>query len=339
MQVASTHREPPRPPRLALTRRRKAGMGALAAICALVLAGCSGGVATTSSGAVGSVAPSPGQVVQYDRAPEAKSAAGTPAGQAEVSRASKDGTTVVGIAPKLTRSASLEIRVKNISTAATRVRSIAAGLQALVLSEQIGNGGPVGPGPVQGGRDTFGDSGTLTLSVPADKLDTALDQLARIGTVLQRNTSAQDVTSQYVDTQSRLKTMSASVERVRALLADAKDLGQVVTLESEMSRREADLESLESQLAALKNSVERSTLSVSLSTESSYAPATANGFLDGLRSGWEAFTTSARGLFTAVGALLPFAVFLALMGLPLWTWWRRRHAQQIAVVPPPAVSV
>jgi len=313
----------------------KAGAGALAAISALVLAGCSGGGAATSGGAIGSVAPSPGHAVQYDRAPEAKSAAGARAGQADVS---KTGTPVVGIAPKLARSASLEVRVKKISIAAAQVRSIASGLQAVVLSEQMGNGGPAGPGPVQDGRDTFGDSGTLTLSVPADKLDTALDQLARIGTVLQRNTSSQDVTSQYVDTQSRLKTMRASVERVRALLADAKDLGQVVTLESEMSRREADLESLESQLAALKGSVERSTVAVSLSTDSSYEPVPANSFVDGLRSGWDAFTASARGLFTAVGALLPFALFFALLALPLWTWWRRRHAQQLTVVPPPTAS-
>src|SRR5665647_2448537 len=113
--------------------------------------------------------------------------------------------------------------------------------------------------------DGFG-FGTMTLSVPADKLDTALDQLGKIGTVIQRNTSSQDVTSQYVDTESRMKTMRASVDRVRALMAQAKDLGQVVALESEMSRREADLESLESQRAALKVSVDRSTLAVSLRT-------------------------------------------------------------------------
>ena len=227
--------------------------------------------------------------------------------------------------------------MKNIGTAATQVRSIASGLQGLVLSEQIGNGGLVDPGPLKDGTEPFAGSGTLTLSVPADKLDIALDQLARIGTVLQRISSSQDVTSQYVDTQSRLKTMRASVERVRTLMAQAKDLGQVVALESEMSRRESDLESLESQMDALKNSVERSTLAVSLSTPSSIEPATTNGFLAGLRSGWAAFTSSAGGLFTAVGALLPFALFFALLGMPLWTWWRRHRAQQGPAIQPPVV--
>ena len=56
------------------------------------------------------------------------------------------------------------------------------------------------------------------------------------------------------------------VAGVSTLMAQAKDVGQVVALEGELSQREADLESLESQQAALANSVERSTLILSLST-------------------------------------------------------------------------
>ena len=131
--------------------------------------------------------------------------------------------------------------------------------------------------------------------------------------------------------------MRASVERVRALMSRATDLGQVVALESEMSRREADLESLESQLDALRNSVERSTLAVSLSTAGSKA-VTENAFLAGLHSGWDAFTASASGLFKAVGALLPFVLFLVLFGAPLRSWWRRRRADKLPVLPAPVVS-
>jgi len=211
-------------------------------------------------------------------------------------------------------------------------------LQAQVLSEQIGSGGPGDPMPLQGkstavngvgGTGSVDGVGTLTLSVPADKLDTALDQLARIGTVRQRSTSSQDVTAQYVDTQSRLKTMRASVERVRALMSQAKDLGQVVVLESELSRREADLESLESQLSVLTSSVELSPVTVILSTPAS-TPVTSTGFLAGLRSGWDAFTTSATGLVTVVGAVLPFAVLLSVIGAGVVWWLRRRHPASAA---------
>jgi hypothetical protein len=238
---------------------------------------------------------------------------------------------VPGVGPKLTKSANLSLQVKNIDAAAAQVRTISAGLQAQVLNEQIGTGSPGGPVPLQNKSDVAGSDvasgfGTLTLSVPADKLDAALDQLARIGTrVLQRNLSTQDVTAQYIDTASRVKTMRASVDRVRALMVQAKDLGQVVALESELSRRQADLESLESQLAALTNSVERSTLSVSLSTPLE-APVAQAGFVAGLRSGWDAFIGSARGLFTAIGAVLPFALFFALVAAPI-VWWLRKRSK------------
>jgi Domain of unknown function (DUF4349) len=322
MQPAFTHRQS----RLCTRTRSLVAVGALSA---LLLVGCGGGgsASTVTRPAVGRGAPAQGSLGRSSAplaAPGTPSVPGVSAGPAG---ASKLGTPVVGVGPKLTKSASLDLQVKDISAAAARVRSIAAGLQAQVLNEQIGQGSPGDPRPLQSGSDPLNGFGTLTLLVPADQLDTALDQLARIGTVLGRNVSSQDVTLQYVDTQSRLKTMRASVDRVRALMAQAKDLGQVVALESEMSQREADLESLESQLAELTTSVERSTLTVSLSTPGN-APMQTNAFLAGLHSGWDAFTASTGGLFTAIGAVLPFAVFFALVGSPLVWWWRRRRSNQ-----------
>lgn len=307
---------------------------AASAVSALLLAGCSGSGSTSTEGSVKGSAPAQDRGVG-NGAPDVQSAPGAPsAGPAD---APKSGTPVVGVGPKLTRNASLDLRVKDVAAGAARVRGIALGLQAQVLSEQIGSGDPGGPLPLQeGGRLPVAQTafGTLTLSVPADKLDTALDQISKqVGTVLRRTTSSQDVTAQYVDTTSRLKTMRASVERVRALMTQAKDIGQVVTLESELSRRQADLESLESQLGALKNSVERSTLTVSLSTPGN-EPETTNGFFAGLRSGWDAFTASASGLFTAIGAALPFAVFFALLGAPI-VWWLRRRQTNRRVSPAP----
>jgi|BarGraNGADG00212_1021973.scaffolds.fasta_scaffold29867_2 hypothetical protein len=336
MQVSFKPRPSRRRVHPAPTTRRIIAIGASSALTALLLAGCGGGGASTSSGAVSGAAAR--ESAQLNAAPGVKSAPGASTRQVEIS---KPGTQTVGVGTKLTRSASLDLRVKDIGTAAARVRTIAAGLQAIVLSEQIGNGGPGDPLPVplaSSGRpsNSANGFGTLTLSVPADKLDIALDQLAAVGTVLQRTTSSQDVTSQYVDTQSRLKTMSASVERVRALMAQAKDLGQVVALESELSRREADLEAMQSQLDALRTSVERSTLAVSLSTPGN-EPVTVNGFMAGLRSGWDAFTASASALLRGVGALLPFAVFFALLGAPVLVWWRRRGANHSPVVPTPVV--
>jgi hypothetical protein len=295
----------------------------LAALPALLLAGCgSGGSAVTSSVGGASGGARAAASVGANSAPPAKDTApGAPSAPAQ---GSKTGAAVLGVGPKLAKSASLDLQVKDVGAAAAQVRTIAAGLAAQMVNEQIGTGVPGRPATLQTKSDVVTGFGTLTLSVPAASLDIALDQLARIGTVLQRRLSTQDVTAQYVDTESRLRTMRASVGRVRSLMAQAKDLGQVVALEGELSQREADLESLESQQGALANSVERSTLTVSLSTPGNQ-PVTKTGFLAGLGSGWEAFGASVTGLLTGIGAVLPFAVFLAVVAAPLVWWVRRRR--------------
>ena len=86
--------------------------------------------------------------------------------------------------------------------------------------------------------------------------------------------------------------MQASVDRVRALMSQATKLGDIVALEAELSRRQADLEATQSQLAALKDSVAMSPVEVRLSTDEQVLEQADDdtGFLAGLKAGWTAFT-------------------------------------------------
>ena len=165
MQVASTRRELRRHVRPVLTRRRRVAICAVSAVSALLLSGCAGGGASTSSHAVRGVSSAPGTAEGFASSSAAKPAVGTPQEQSDVSRtsASKPGTSVVGAGSKLTRSASLDLQVKNISTAAARVRGIAIGLQALVLSEQIGKSRPGGQGPMRDHEQSDGGLATRTV--------------------------------------------------------------------------------------------------------------------------------------------------------------------------------
>lgn len=312
----------------ARTRRARA-VAVAGALLVAALAGCSSS-GNSSSSSVGAASRAGGSSVGSDqKAPPASGSGASSPGSAAV-------TQVVAAERKITRTASLSIQVKDVAGAATAVHTVVAGLDGFVLNEQLGNDG--GPQPLTGTTpsQSFGGFGTITVSVPADKLDTTLDQLARVGTVLSRSTTSQDVTDQYVDTQSRVKTMQASLDRVRALLAQATNIGQVVSLESELSRREADLESLQAQLAALKGSVDRSTVTVALSTPAVVAATVDNtGFVAGLRQGWHAFQASVTAVLTVVGTLLPFAALVGLVGWPLWRWLRRRQAG-VTASPAPA---
>lgn len=134
------------------------------------------------------------------------------------------------------------------------------------------------------------------------------------------------MTSAYVDTQSRIGTMRASIDRLRALMGQTTGIDQIVRLETELSQRQADLESLEAKLANLDKQVTMSTVVVTLTSAGAGAVTTPEetGFVAGLRSGWRAFTGFFVGLLTVVGAVLPFLATLALLALPGFIWWRRR---------------
>jgi len=233
------------------------------------------------------------------------------------------------VGSRIARTASLQLRVVDVPRAAASIRTMVTGLDGYVVSEQIGSPDVAEPaGGEPGAQASVVDRvGEMTLSVPSVKLDPTLDRLGQLGTVVDRSTSSEVVFNESAATESRLRTMRASVDRVRALMGRATALGQVVQLEGELSRRQGDLEALESQLAVLKSSVARSTVTVQLLAPGAVAASGhGTGFAAGLTGGWHAFTTSVTGVLTAVGAVLPFAVVAALVGAPVLWWLRRRRA-------------
>ena len=177
----------------------------------------------------------------------------------------------------------------------------------------------------------------LTLRVPAASFERTLDALGRLGVVKHRQQSVEDVTTQVIDNTARIKAQSASVESVEQLLARANTIGEVISIENELARRQADLDSLKQQQRWLADQTGMSTVQVSLlrshkAAEKPAAPARA-GFLAGLDGGWHALAGTAVALSTVVGALLPFVVVLALVGVPAWFFARRRRG---VPAPPPA---
>ena len=91
----------------------------------------------------------------------------------------------------------------------------------------------------------------ITMRVPVERYAAVINKILALGELTSRTESSQDVTADVVDVNSRVKTMTASVARIRTLLSKATRIGDVIAIESELAVREADLESLEQQQASL----------------------------------------------------------------------------------------
>jgi hypothetical protein len=165
----------------------------------------------------------------------------------------------------------------------------------------------------------------LTLKVPADAFDGLVDAIGRLGKVLRRTVKAQDVTAEVVDVEGRLKTAQTSAERLRTLLADAKSAPDIVAVEGELAKREADIESLQGRLRVLTDQVELATVTVRLTERNDLQVSDdLPGFLGGLRAGTVALANVGLASMVVAGFLVPF---LPLAAAAVWLVrrYRRRH--------------
>lgn len=245
----------------------------------------------------------------------APSAAGAPAsGQNSLAKAPVAGRSIV-------YTATMTVRTKDVAGATANAETLAASSGGFVGGENSQSGTVP---DVQGLTQS-----TVTLRVPSTAFDKVIGQLGTGGTVQDETRTASDVTSQVVDTTTRVSAQQASIARITDLMKNAANLSDVVSLEGELSRREADLESMQAQLATLNDQVSLSTITVTFLVPQAPAAAPAaakhrNALQRGLHDGWQAFMGTLKVVLVIVGVLLPFAVLVAVL------WWPARRLVRIA---------
>jgi len=161
----------------------------------------------------------------------------------------------------------------------------------------------------------------MVLRIPSDHFDDAMADLKGVAELESANTSEDDVTTKVIDTQSRLAVQKRSIARITTLFQRAESIRDIMTIEAQLSRRQAVLDSLEKQAAYLASQTTLSTITVSVDQIPEKKAAVVadddSGFVSGLTAGWDALTTFAVGLATVAGALLPWLIVVAIVGPPV----------------------
>lgn len=273
-------------------RRTGRGLAAILLVVALAAAGCSdddgasdrasgGGSSGESSGEAGD-AGSAGALVTGDE--QAGAPAGTPADDREI-----------------IYTAETTVRVDDVEEASTKATAIAEDAEGYLAGQDA---------------DLEGDrSSTLTIRVPSARFRPTLDALVDLGRVQVRTIDSTDVTDEVVDLNGRLETVRTSADRLRVLLAEAGDTAQVISIEQELAKREAEIESIEGRLRVLDDQASLATITVRF-TEADETPPKVDEDLPGpiqaLQAGWVALLTVLKVLLAVVLFALPFLPFVAL---------------------------
>ena len=185
----------------------------------------------------------------------------------------------------------------------------------------------------------------LLLRIPVANFDEAFTGLEDIGDLQSSNTGKEDVTTKVIDTQVRIRAQRRSLARVEALFDRAQSISDIIRIESQVSRRQADLESLERRLTYLSDQTSMSTISVNISLppaekkkeEKKKDKPEEAGFFAGLEDGWNALKSFSTDTATVAGKVLPFGAVLLVIGVPILLLVRRlRRDGDAPDVPAPA---
>lgn len=284
-------------------RRRGAALVAVL-IGVLLVSGCgAGGDSGVGSGTGDDAASADG----------ARTGAGQPDGQAEGS----DATADLRVDQRaIVYTGSMRVQVPDVEQAAREAIALTTAAGGFVGSDQR--------------RSANGNATVeLTLRVPAAKFTTVVEQVAELGKRQLQEISTEDVTEETVDLDARIITQRARVENARRLLGEAQSISDLVSLENELARREADLASLEAKKRRLADLTALSSIAVSLVGPDAATEDDASefGFVAGLQGGWKVFLLSWTVLLTVLGAVLPWLLLIGVpVGTMVWLLRRRRPA-------------
>jgi hypothetical protein len=158
-------------------------------------------------------------------------------------------------------------------------------------------------------------SSYLEARIPYDALESTVASLQELGDVQEVSLNTIDVSLQKVDLDARIQVLESAITRLRELLAVAASTADLIAVESALSERQAELDSLQSQRDYLSDQTLFATLSISLITPAAATPSDPDGFLDGIVRGWESILAFFAGTIVWAGILVPWAGLVAIIVL------------------------
>ena len=156
----------------------------------------------------------------------------------------------------------------------------------------------------------------MTVRIPAANLDNFVDFVGANSNVLNKYVNVEDVTLNYVDTESKKKTYEIEQERLLALLEKCDSVEDMITIESRLSEVRYKLESQESTLRTYDNLVDYATVNISIEEVTKYTepePETygqriSRAFKDGLERTTENLKDFLVGFVDALPGLVVFVL-------------------------------
>nr|WP_294942376.1 DUF4349 domain-containing protein [uncultured Mucilaginibacter sp.] len=172
---------------------------------------------------------------------------------------------------------------------------------------------------------------TLDIKIPANNFDTFLSSVSVTATKIDsKNISIRDVTTEYIDTKTRLDNKKILEGRYLELLKRASKISEMLEIENKLANIRADIESSQGQLNYLNKQVAYSSLTIKFYTERPSQVETSVGFGYKIWSALGSGLDTLQGFFFTVLSLWPFWLIVAGLYVLIKKWRRRVRVARAA---------
>jgi hypothetical protein len=176
------------------------------------------------------------------------------------------------IQPLVIRNASLRTVVEDPSESTDQISSLAETMGGFVVSSNVYQ-------TTYGSSDIPTTRASITIRVPAERLDEAIDKIVEDAIEVQeRNVSGQDVTSEYTDLQSRLTNLEAAEEQLREIMEAAAKTEDVLQVFENLRQVRSEIEVIKGQMKYYEDSARLSSISIDLIPDELAQPLSIGGW-------------------------------------------------------------
>src|SRR5215472_1958066 len=155
---------------------------------------------------------------------------------------------------KIIRNASLSLLVNDVPESAQKITSIASTAGGFIEKATQAN--------------TAGHAASITVRVPAQKLDQVMADIKRLATSVEsESVEVRDVTREYIDVDAHLRNAKAEEAQYLQILKRAATIKDTLDVTEKLSDVRGRIEQLQGEMNYLSSQIEMSTLEISLRTE------------------------------------------------------------------------
>lgn len=171
-------------------------------------------------------------------------------------------------------------------------------------------------------------SGNITIRIPHNKYNSAVDRVKDMGEVASISINGQDITQDYVDLESRLRNYEAQQDILLDLMAQSKKVSDSLEVQNELSNVQEQIELIKGKMNYLDDMVSFSTIEVYLYEPEPIKTTSDWGFVEALKRGLRGAVTVFNYIIMVLIVTAPVWILAGIIAIIVWQAIRARNRRR-----------